>query len=101
MIRKKYGVEQCIDDEFDRYLIKKSILDFNLVYDPNACVAEVAPEPCPVIPIVPPTPIACESAANVTVEIVLAPIDCPAATNVTAAIVYQSSSQTTAPHPFP
>lgn len=37
MTERKYGVETCIEDEFDKYLIKKELLDLNLIDDPNYC----------------------------------------------------------------
>lgn len=42
----KYGVNACIEDEYDKYWIKKSMFALDLIYDPDQCkVAECcAPE---------------------------------------------------------
>ena len=89
-INKKYGVDQCIENEFDKYLVKKSILDLNLIYDPDACIVPVVAEVCPEIPLVVPTPIPCMGPSSVTTEIVFEPVLCPAPTSVSTSIVYQN-----------
>lgn len=92
-ITKKYGVTQCIEDEFDKYLVKKSILDLNLIYDPNACMIPCPVEICAEVIIVPPVPILCMGPSEVTTEIVFQPLPCPAPSILSTEIVYQNPNE--------
>lgn len=92
MIQKKYGIKTCIEDELDKYLIKKGLLDLNLIYDPNACIVPEAVVECAPIVVIPPTPVPCSFATSVVVTMSdPLPVSCgtPAITDVE--IVYQVS----------
>lgn len=45
-VNKRYGVEQKIEDEFDDFFIKKSLLDLNLIDDPDFCKPIICNPPC-------------------------------------------------------
>lgn len=49
LLKQKYGVNACLNDDFDKYYIKKQLLDLNLIYDSNFCQVEQIVEVCPVI----------------------------------------------------
>lgn len=34
---QKYGVESCIEDNYDKWLLKKQLLELNLIYNPDLC----------------------------------------------------------------
>lgn len=90
MLVRKYGVNQCIDDSFNKYLIKKTILDFNLIYDPLACIPEPVVEACDPVVIVPPTPIPCQGIVDVSATISIPVVICTGVIEASAVINYQS-----------
>ncbi len=91
LLTKKYGVNPCIDDELDKWLIKKQLLNLNLIYDPNACIVPPTPEMCPEVPVVPPTPNVCGTPTNVVVTISdPLPVSCGTPTIIDVEIVYQA-----------
>jgi len=53
MIIKRYGVTVCCDNDLDQWDIKKQVLDFELLTDPNLCKSTLNPfvPSCPDVPI--------------------------------------------------
>jgi hypothetical protein len=47
--RERYGVDQCVEDEYDKLAIKKELLDLNLIYDPDMCKTVVCLAPTDVV----------------------------------------------------
>lgn len=37
ILKKRYGITACCDDELDKYLLKKELLDLQAIYDPGEC----------------------------------------------------------------
>lgn len=51
---RRYGIEFCCGSDFDDLDIKKQLMDFKALTDPEACIPElICPEPDPIIPIPP------------------------------------------------
>lgn len=46
LMEQKYGVESCLVDDYDKYFVKKQLLDLNLIYDPNLCKPTKCCAPC-------------------------------------------------------
>lgn len=90
MVKKRYGITICCEQDVDKWDIKKELLDLKALYDPELCRSTLATccPPCGVeVTLTVYTPgLACPPPANVDVEISLDPIDCPEPTAVQAGI---------------
>lgn len=90
-LSKKYGVDSCVEDDFQRQWIKKQLLDLNLLLDPDLCCEVECKIPCGVTAslrvfhftscLIPKNPV-----ATVTVPEIV----CNVPASVDAIIVYQS-----------
>lgn len=72
--KRRYGITTCKEDDLDRYVIKKKLLDLRAIWDPalcNTCAPITCCTPCPVVIPVPPVPLPCPLATNVAVTITL------------------------------
>jgi photosystem II stability/assembly factor-like uncharacterized protein len=47
VVNKRYGIEVCCDEEDDRWLIQKWLLDLKAIFDPEACESIVPDACCP------------------------------------------------------
>lgn len=45
---QKYGVDSCFEDEFNKWNIKKRLLELNLIFDLNVCKVSTCCAPCAV-----------------------------------------------------
>lgn len=82
MINKRYGVESCEEDMYIKYLVKKHLLDLDLLKDPNACKTAECCAPCSVTAsLVVSYPISCPAPTDVTTEFTV-PVNCPAPEDV-------------------
>lgn len=45
VVNKRYGIEVCCDEEDDRWLIQKWLLDLKTIFDPQACES-ILPDAC-------------------------------------------------------
>lgn len=45
-LSKHYGVDQGLEDNYDEFLIKKNLLELNLIDDPDFCKPVFCCEPC-------------------------------------------------------
>lgn len=87
----KFGVNACIDKDFDKWLVKKRLLELNLIYDPTACIVPPVLETCPDIPVVPPVPVQCLPATSVVATFSdPLPTSCGTPVVTDVEIVYQS-----------
>lgn len=69
MIKKRYGLKSGEEDQYDKWWIKKKLLDFTLIQDPYACTPPPVETPCAELPaVVPPIPLTCPAPSSVTVE---------------------------------
>jgi hypothetical protein len=73
MVKKRYGVNTCCDEDIDSLWIKNERVDLIEMYDPTACIAQ--PEHCCA---------PCNVEADLTIFI---PITCPAPEDVTAELI--------------
>lgn len=92
-LKKKWGVDACVEDEYNKWQIKKMLLDLNLIYDPAMCVECYAEEPCGIVvtgQIFNPQS-TCLAPTNVTAETEYPPQqDCDEPDDVTAELSYQT-----------
>jgi hypothetical protein len=90
-LAKKYGVDSCVQDDFQRQWIKKQLLDLNLLLDPDLCCEIECKTPCGVIAslrVYHAT--SCLKPSNPVGTITVPEIVCNAPTDVDAIIVYQA-----------
>jgi hypothetical protein len=45
-VKNKYGVDTCMEDDYVNFFIKRQILSYELINDPEACIAESCDAPC-------------------------------------------------------
>jgi len=82
VIKTRYGLKSCEEDQYDKWWVKKKLLDLNLLEDPTACCPPETPITCDVLPEPPlPVPIACPAPTNVTTAFSYI-VDCLPVTNV-------------------
>lgn len=90
-VQAHYGVESCLQDRFDEYLIKKRLLDLNMIYDPEMCVTPPCCAPCGVTATLKVFYVnSCPAPRNVSAQVTVTPITCTAPSGVNAVINYQS-----------
>lgn len=90
LLTQKYGVKSCIDDEFDKFFIKKQLLDLNLIDDPNFCHSIDNLPPCGVsASITVFNPIYCTAPSSPNANIQQIVVICTAPNGVNSLISYQ------------
>lgn len=94
--KRRYGISTCCEDDYQKWFIKKQLLDLRAIYDPELCVTcppITCCTPCPaLIPPTPPTPIACQDPRNVSAIITIT-ANCPVETGTaTAQITFNNQS---------
>jgi hypothetical protein len=77
MVRKRYGINICCEEDFDNDFIRLRLLELGELYDPEICnittpVVECCNEPCNVIATISiPEFITCSPPENITINIIL------------------------------
>lgn len=90
-LRRKWGVDDCREDKLFKSLVKKQILDLNMLYDPELCKCIVCLAPCGIVvtgQIF--NPIFCYAPENITVDFEIPEITCTAPEDVLVSFSYQS-----------
>lgn len=101
--QRRYGISPCCQEEFQKWTIKKKLLDLRAIWDPELCVTcppITCCTPCPIPdPPVPPTPTGCPAPTDITAVIeIITP--CPPDTGPTTATITFNKSSTTGFHPI-
>lgn len=97
--KRRYGISVCCEDDYQKWFIKKQLLDLRAIYDPNLCktVCPVTcPTDCPPCPVpdapVPPISVLCPSPSNLTAVITINDV-CPVeGGDATAQITFNKQS---------
>lgn len=88
---RRYGVISCVEENFDKVLIQKELLDLNLINDPNFCITPTCIAPCGVVvSVMFFNPKTCPKPSDPSASISIPTIVCTAPGNVHAIIFYQS-----------
>jgi len=93
-LEAKWGVRSCIEPNFNKWLIKKNLMDLELIYDPSVCLTVPVSccAPCGVTAVLQVFgSISCEKARNVSAVIVQVITPCDKPTEVTAVLTYQTN----------
>lgn len=91
LIEQKYGVESCIGDEYDKYFVKKQLLNLNLIYDPTLCKSVKCCAPCGIsITIQEFNPITNTAPVFISADLEFTDPDLPSPSAPEADIVFQS-----------
>lgn len=91
-VNKKYGVNQGLLDEYDKWFVKKTLLDFNMAEDPDLCKTIVCTAPChAVAKILSAGSLGCPFPEFISGNIPAPPsVPCLIPTNLTAVISYDN-----------
>lgn len=85
MLIKRYGLKICCEIDQIKWEIKKQLLDFKAIYDPELCKCSLAsclPPKCITVEVNVFTPFRCIPPANVTITIGFIPVICSPPSNV-------------------
>ena len=81
MLKVRYGISTCCEEDLEKWTIKKQILDLRSIYDPNLCVSSIVPckEPCNITAFLTQfiVTIACPSPEDVGAVLDVPPSSCP------------------------
>lgn len=90
MLRKRYGITVCCDEDLDKWDIKKQLLDLKALYDPNICkstLSRCCPPTCLTAELQVFNPIlSCDPPSAVTADLDIPPSTCPPPQNVTSGL---------------
>ena len=97
MLSKRYGITVCCEEDLQKWAIKKALLDFRALYDPELCKStlSICCPPCGVtaeILVFNPT-LVCEPPYDVTADIIIPPDDCPAPENLSSGLILNPTIQ--------
>lgn len=89
MAIKRFGIQMCCNEPIEKWAIKKELLEFKALYDPDLCVNtfEICCPPCAVVAeIVMYRTLSCNPPTNVDADLVVPIPVCPAPTGPQATI---------------
>lgn len=90
MMVVRYGITPCCEDEYDKYLLKKEMLDLQAIYDENGCRSTcfACKPPCAVVATIQVYyPITCQAPVNVVAILTVDNAPCNPPTNVVSGVV--------------
>lgn len=90
MASKKYGVTICCQNDAERWIIEKEILDLKALYDPSLCVSSIVKccPPCGVnAQLITYNVISCPSPSDISSELIVPDPDCPPPTQIKPSLV--------------
>lgn len=101
--QRRYGISPCCEEDFQKWMIKKQLLDLRAIWDPELCVTcppITCCTPClPLDPPTPPTPTGCPPPSDVTATLeIITP--CPPDTGPTSATITFNNSSSSGFHPI-
>jgi hypothetical protein len=98
IVKKRFGITPCCEDEFDKYLLKKELLDLQILYDPNICKSTcyTCKAPCGIETVLTVySPILCLPPQNVVsvLDIISSPCEAPEDVESSSVIIFNVRHQ--------
>lgn len=90
-LKARYGVNSCVEDLYEKFLVKKELLELNMIFDPAYCTFPLCIEPCGVSVVITGYDVkVCPAPTGPAMTVSVPEIECNAPQGASMIINYQS-----------